>query len=266
MTINPAIAYDTLTAFAIALDKVLNSNGGATHCTLDPSSEQFGLQLRKALYQTNFDGLSGTVTVTQCAGADFSDPALVNDPTIQCGERFGLSIKILGFGSIDGVIAWRVLGYIEEDPIRVVLDAGQKLQFLGNNYTVPADQNPTVECPAGQYHLDNFRCAPSPAGTFTETIEQSSPHNCYPDSYQDEVGQTSCKACPDNTLSQAGTAHVSGCICLPGYYKLNLEDFNSSLPCLGCPTLKLVKTATCPGGMQPPFARKVCAPYLATRV
>ena len=82
------VAHDAIWAVARALDTVLTDCGGAASCNDSPGSATFQRALRKQLFLSNFTGITGAFSLTQCTGADYTLDSLgLNSMNNTCGDR-----------------------------------------------------------------------------------------------------------------------------------------------------------------------------------
>jgi len=75
----------------------------------------------------------------------------------------------------------------------------------------------------GYYRIseDDDTCDQCPKGTYSTSFTDEWPLGCTfcaSTSYQDEIGQTVCKVCPDNTESVPPATSLEDCRCKKGYY------------------------------------------------
>ena len=79
-------AYDAVFAAALALDEAFKGCQSSADC-IDSTTVQFSNKLREALFKTNFDGVNGKVSITQCDGADYNSDNLGVREGAKCGDR-----------------------------------------------------------------------------------------------------------------------------------------------------------------------------------
>ena len=77
-------AYDTVFAVAFALDKAAKGCHNSVDCI---NSVQFNRKTREMLFQSNFTGLTGPLTISQCAGANYESGSLDVATGAKCGDR-----------------------------------------------------------------------------------------------------------------------------------------------------------------------------------
>lgn len=108
-------------------------------------------------------------------------------------------------------------------------------------------------CAAGSFADEHSSiCLPCPAGTFSALPRQDSCVRCDGsdgNGYQDEEGQSSCKACPPLTARRLGSpgVNISECVCVPGSYRQGL----AANECVPCPP-----SSQCSGMDAPPVPRR----------
>ena len=145
----------------------MDANGGAQSCALEPFSPEFQRQLREQLYATNFEGVSGAVAVTQCAGADFDSDGLVTSDTY-CGDRTGMKQELLVYSRSEDVNQWKHVAVVNTDTAQLQMSTGGQFVFLGNNLTIPVDYVPAPICGAGTWKTENFTCAACEPGKYSD--------------------------------------------------------------------------------------------------
>ena len=79
-------AYDTVFVVALALDKAVKGCQNSVTCI---NSVQFNRKTRESLFQSDFSGLTGPLTISQCAGANYESDSLDVEPGsgAKCGDR-----------------------------------------------------------------------------------------------------------------------------------------------------------------------------------
>ena len=166
-SLRPACAT---TGFAKALHSVLEANGGAGSCSLEPGQEQFQLELRRALYATDFTGVSGQVAVSQCSTANFDSPDLLSSSTETCGDRTALPVQVKGYGLYEGVLEWKHIAVVDDVTMTLTLEG--EFIFLGNSSVVPVDYVPFAVCALGYWRNSLKECIPCDLGTYTDEHDQ----------------------------------------------------------------------------------------------
>ena len=292
----PAIAYDGLIGFAKALDAVINAHGGATACTLAPSSLAFPLKLREQLCSSSFAGISGPVSITQCSTPDFTTAPLVSEQQMR-GDRTGMQQKLLIYSEQPearrgNVIARRRVAEIDTATQTLHMIPGGVLVYLGNVLTAPeAVVNPPT-CSAGTFRNEWEECVPCAAGRYSDEEDLTMCSLCptgrtrflvalcfafayylsalqcqkitmslchgVSGTYSSATGARNCTECPQNAYSNKGALAMSECVCMQGYYK---HSFNNTNPCDSCPTVKMRAAAICPGGRVRLLQRRCCHYY-----
>ncbi|CAE7571025.1 unnamed protein product, partial [Symbiodinium pilosum] len=90
---------------------------------------------------------------------------------------------------------------------------------------------------------DSDQCEPCPKGTYSTQFSDQWPLGCTfcpSTSYQDQVGQTTCLACPANTFSVPPAVSLEDCRCKKGYYSPVYDDTQTygkpGYACVACNT------------------------------
>ena len=165
-----------IAGYAKALHTVLEANGGAQTCTLEPGSPQFQMELRKQLYATSFTGVTGQVAVSQCSTANHEDPNLVSGSEELCGDRTGMLVQIQGYGLYGEVPEWKSIGIVNVELLSLDLDG--EFIFLGNTSVVPVDFVPSEVCQPGYWQNSLKECIPCSMGTYSDTNAQLMCNQC----------------------------------------------------------------------------------------
>ena len=173
---NAPVVVDSIHGMAAALDAVLNANGGASSCKLEPGMLAFQLKLREQLYATSFNGLTGPVAVTQCASADFSKPSLVDTPE-NCGDRVGMVEDLIIYSeqndpdrrTYNPVTKWRTVGSINVANQTLQLSSDAVVMFLGNSQVVPVAVVDPPTCMPGQFKNQFKQCVACQPGRYSDT-------------------------------------------------------------------------------------------------
>ena len=83
----PARACVSAELNLLAQEAVLADCGGAQTCDKSPGSADFQRELRKQIYASNFTGLTGPMSLTQCPGVDWANNTLGLQSSTDCGDR-----------------------------------------------------------------------------------------------------------------------------------------------------------------------------------
>ena len=95
--------YDAVWAVARALDTVQQSNDS-------PGSATFQRALRKQLFLSNFTGITGAFSLTQCTGVDYTLDSLgLNSMNNTCGDREQRYRDLYNFAEWEGGLKYQAV-------------------------------------------------------------------------------------------------------------------------------------------------------------
>ena len=98
-------------------------------------------------------GVTGSVSMTQCASADYTTPGLLTDAKAQCGDRPGIKMEMSVYSDSGArrAAAWTLLGTIDTTAQKVNLlpGAAANVRFLGNSAVTPKAYEPPPTCQEG---------------------------------------------------------------------------------------------------------------------
>ena len=199
-------AYDAVWSIAKALDETLThfgcSGSGGACASKTPGEVLFQQKLREKIFGSSFSKLTGTLSISQCAGVNYAANGLGLSSATECGDRVEKYREIRNWNGNQWVKVADV------DPSGSIQLTGS-VQFLGGAAAVPVAVVSPTPCTGGYVRSPTTgACEQCAAGTYapasSATVTYTTCLTCQADFYSFLAGASSCQACPDQATCYGG--------------------------------------------------------------